>query len=192
MHSLFKEDVTRAVETLRSGGIILYPTDTVWGIGCDATNPDAVGRVYALKRREAVQSMLVLMPDACWLERYVREVPDIAYQLVEVADKPLTLIYPGARNLAPNLLAEDGSVGIRIPHDDFCCALLQAFRRPLVSTSANVHGCPAAAVYGDISEEILSGADYVVGWRQEETVSGARPSSIIKIGLGGSVQIIRP
>lgn len=192
MNSLFKEDVTRSVEVLRAGGIILYPTDTVWGIGCDATNPEAVARVYALKRREAAQSMLVLMPDACWLDRYVREVPDIAYQLVEVADKPLTLIYPGAKNLAPNLLAEDGSVGIRIPHDDFCISLLQAFRKPLVSTSANVHGFPPAAVYDDISDEILSGADYVVSWRQEETASGARPSSIIKIGVGGSVQIIRP
>lgn len=187
-----REDVSRAVAVLRQGGLLLYPTDTIWGLGCDATRPEAVERLYALKRRETSQQMLVLMENTGWLERYVREVPDMAYQLFEVAVKPLTLVLPGARNLAPNLTGEDGSVGIRIPQDPFCQELLRAFRKPIVSTSANLHGMPPARVYGEMAPEILAGVDYAVGWRREETVSHAAPSSVIKLGTDGTVVIVRP
>ena len=186
------QEIRRTVDVLRRGGLILYPTDTVWGIGCDATDPEAVAAVYRLKQRASAQSMLILLPHEGMLTQYVRDVPDIAYQLIEVADKPLTLIYPGAKNLATNIIAEDGSIGIRIPHDDFCRQLLQAFRKPIVSTSANIHGEPPARIFSEISDPVRQGVDYIVQWRQGETVSDARPSSIIKLGYGGTVQIIRP
>ncbi|MCR5715029.1 MAG: threonylcarbamoyl-AMP synthase [Bacteroidales bacterium] len=187
-----REEISRAVAALRQGGLLLYPTDTIWGLGCDATRPEAVERLYALKRRETSQQMLVLMENTGWLERYVREVPDMAYQLFDVAVKPLTLVLPGARNLAPNLTGEDGSIGIRIPQDPFCQELLRAFRKPIVSTSANLHGMPPARVYGEMAPEILAGVDYAVGWRREETVSHAAPSSVIKLGADGTIEIIRP
>src|SRR5512133_346010 len=133
----FVDDLVKAVETLQKGGIILYPTDTIWGLGCDATNRDAVARIYSIKQRRDEKSMLVLLDDAEKLYDYVKQVPDIAWNLIEVADKPLTLIYPGAQNLAENLIAEDGSIGIRIVKDEFCRKLISWFRKPIVSTSAN-------------------------------------------------------
>ena len=175
---------------MAAGGLILYPTDTIWGIGCDATNEEAVRKVYALKRRSDHKAMLLLMDSSAKLNYYVQEVPDVAWDLIELADSPLTVIYSGARNVAPNLLAEDGSVGIRITQEEFSHKLCERFRKPLVSTSANVSGAPSPANFSEISETIKSGVDYIVRYRQED-LSKAAPSHIIKLGTGGLVKIIR-
>ncbi len=184
------DDLRKACEVLERGGLILYPTDTIWGIGCDATNEDAVRRVYELKRRSDSKAMLVLLDSAAKLDRYVDEVPDIAWSLIEVADKPLTIIYSGAKNLAKNLIAEDGSLGIRITGETFSHKLCEQFRRPIVSTSANVSGEPSPSVFAEISDVIKSGVDYIVGYRQDDK-QAARPSSIIKLEAGGVFKIIR-
>ena len=184
------EDIKKACEVLSAGGIILYPTDTIWGIGCDATNEKAVQRVYELKRRSDNKAMLVLLDSDAKLDRYVSDVPDIAWDLIRLADKPLTIIYSNAKNLAPNLLAEDGSVGIRVTKEEFSQKLCERFRRPLVSTSANVSGEPSPANFGEISETIKKGVDYIVGYRQEDKTP-AEPSHIIKLGAGGLVRVIR-
>ena len=184
------EDLKKACDVLRKGGLILYPTDTIWGIGCDATNEEAVQRVYTLKQRADNKAMLLLLGNEARLESYVQEVPEIAWSLIEVADRPLTLIYPGARNLAPNLIAEDGSVGIRITREEFSCRLCEQFRRPVVSTSANISGQPAPHTFQEIAEEIKQGVDYIVQYRQDD-LTAAQPSSIIKLGAGGLFQIIR-
>jgi L-threonylcarbamoyladenylate synthase len=185
------EDLKKAQEVLYQGGLILYPTDTIWGIGCDATNEDAVRRVYDLKKRVDSKAMLVLVDSPAKLQFYVREVPEVAWDLVDLAEKPLTIIYPGARNLAANLLAEDGSVGIRMTKEQFSHNLCQRFRKAIVSTSANVSGEPSPGNFSEISAEIRNGVDYIVSYRQEEK-TGAVPSSILKLGLGGQIQIIRP
>ncbi len=179
------------MQVLKSGGVILYPTDTVWGLGCDATNPEAVKRIFELKQRADVKSMLVLMENPNMLNSYIREVPEIAWQLIEVTDKPLTIIYPGAKNFAANLIAADGSVGIRITTESFTEHLIRQFRRPIVSTSANLSGKPTPQNFDEIEEEIKAAVDYVVLYRQDDT-SRARPSSIVKLGIGGEIQIIRP
>lgn len=184
------EDIKKACEVLSAGGIILYPTDTIWGIGCDATNEKAVQRVYELKRRSDNKAMLVLLDSDAKLDRYVSDVPDIAWDLIRLADKPLTIIYSNAKNLAPSLLAEDGSVGIRVTNEEFSQKLCERFRRPLVSTSANVSGEPSPANFGEISETIKKGVDYIVGYRQEDKTP-AEPSHIIKLGAGGLVRVIR-
>lgn len=184
------EDIKKACEVMAAGGLILYPTDTIWGIGCDATNEEAVRKVYALKRRSDHKAMLLLMDSSAKLNYYVQEVPDVAWDLIELADSPLTVIYSGARNVAPNLLAEDGSVGIRITQEEFSHKLCERFRKPLVSTSANVSGAPSPANFSEISETIKSGVDYIVRYRQED-LSKAAPSHIIKLGAGGLVKIIR-
>jgi len=184
------DDIKKALEVLKNGGVILYPTDTIWGIGCDATNETAVQRIYQIKKRADSKSMLVLMENPALLDRYVAEVPEIAWDLVEVATTPLTVIYPGAKNLAKNLVAEDGSVGIRFTKEAFTSQLLQRFRRPIVSTSANVSGEKSPAVFDEISEEIKSQVDYVVEYRQNDNTPG-QPSSIIKLGPGGQIEIIR-
>lgn len=183
-------DIKKALEVLKSGGIILYPTDTIWGIGCDATNEDAVQKIYNIKKRQDSKSMLVLMENPALLERYVDDVPEVAWDLVEVASKPLTVIYPNAKNLAKNLIAEDGSLGIRFTKETFTTQLLQRFRRPLVSTSANISGEKSPASFSDISEEIKDKVDYIVEYRQDDN-SPAQPSSIIKLGSGGRIDIIR-
>ena len=175
---------------MAAGGLILYPTDTIWGIGCDATNEEAVRKVYALKRRSDHKAMLLLMDSSAKLNYYVQEVPEVAWDLIELADSPLTVIYSGARNVAPNLLAEDGSVGIRITQEEFSHKLCERFRKPLVSTSANVSGAPSPANFSEISETIKSGVDYIVRYRQED-LSKVAPSHIIKLGAGGLVKIIR-
>ena len=175
---------------MAAGGLILYPTDTIWGIGCDATNEEAVRKVYALKRRSDHKAMLLLMDSSAKLNYYVQEVPDVAWDLIELADSPLTVIYSGARNVAPNLLAEDGSVGIRITQEECSHKLCERFRKPLVSTSANVSGAPSPANFSEISDTIKSGVDYIVRYRQED-LSKAAPSHIIKLGAGGLVKIIR-
>ena len=184
------EDIKKACEVMATGGLILYPTDTIWGIGCDATNEEAVRRVYELKRRSDHKAMLLLMDSSAKLNYYVQEVPDIAWDLIELADSPLTVIYSGARNLAPNLLAEDGSVGIRITQEEFSHKLCERFRKPVVSTSANVSGEPSPANFSEISETIKAGVDYIVRYRQDD-LRKAAPSHIIQLGAGGLVKIIR-
>lgn len=184
-----KEEVRKACEILKNGGIILYPTDTIWGIGCDATNEVAVKRVYELKHREDSKAMLVLLDDVGKLASYV-EVPDVAYELLEVNDKPMTIIYPNAKNLAKNLIAQDRTIGIRITSEIFTKSLLYRFRKPIVSTSANISGEPSPRCFAEISDAVKTAVDYVVGFRQEETTNSA-PSSIIKLGVGGEIQIIR-
>ncbi len=186
-----KEDLKSALEVLRQGGVILYPTDTVWGLGCDATNPAAVKRLYEIKQREDVKSMLVLIENPNMLHSYLKEVPEIAWQLIEVTDKPLTIVYPGAKNLASNLIASDGSIGIRVTTERFTEHLIQRFRKPIVSTSANLSGRSTPQCFDEIEEEIKSASDYVVQYRQEEREQ-ATPSSIIKLGIGGEIQILRP
>ncbi len=204
-----KEAIQQALEVLRSGGIILYPTDTVWGIGCDATNPAAVARIYEIKHRSDSKSLVLLASDMDMVCRYIKEVPEMAVQLVEVNDKPMTIIYPGAiagpspaaipeaelpkpdRNaLAFNTVAEDGTVGIRIPMMDFCQQLISRFGRPIVSTSANISGEPTPKNYSEISEEIRSAVDHIVDPALERGSTG-RSSSIIKVGLDYSIEIIR-
>ena len=159
---MMEEEIARALEVLRKGGVILYPTDTVWGIGCDATNERAVQRIYELKRSENKKGMLVLMASADQTARYVDKAPEVAWQLMEVADKPLTLILPGAVGVAPNLIPEEGTLGVRVPRHAFCEGLLRRLGRPLVSTSANLSGEPAPASFGDISQEIRDRVDYTV------------------------------
>jgi len=188
--SKHSELIREAVNVLRNGGVILYPTDTIWGLGCDATNSDAVKKIYSIKRRDDEQSMLVLLDTESKLQYYVKQVPAIAWQLIEVSDKPLTLIYPGARNIASELIASDGSLGIRIVEDEFCSSLISRLRKPLVSTSANVTGKTAPGNYGEISEKIKEVVDYIVPLRQEET-DKKTASSIIKIEIDGQFKIIR-
>ena len=175
---------------MREGGVSLYPTDTIWGIGCDATNEDAVRRVYEIKQRQDSKAMLVLVDSSVKVDFYVRDVPEVAWDLIDLADKPLTIIYSGARNLAANLLAEDGSVGIRVTNEDFSKRLCQQFRKAIVSTSANISGQPSPKNFSEISEEVKSAVDYIVGYRQEE-MSNPKPSSIIKLDKGGVIKIIR-
>lgn len=186
-----QEDINKAIEVLRKGGIILYPTDTIWGIGCDATNPEAVEKVYRIKRRAESKAMLVLMSGVAELERYVENVPEIAYDLIDVAVRPLTIIYDKAVGLASNLVAEDGSIGIRITQEAFSSQLCRRFRKPIVSTSANISGTSGPLGFRDIAPEIIDAVDYVVGYRQDETVE-AQPSSVIKLSESGVIKIIRP
>jgi L-threonylcarbamoyladenylate synthase len=190
MNTSFVEDIVKAVEVLRSGGIILYPTDTIWGIGCDATNPAAVNHIFEIKQRQDTKSMLVLMENPNLLNSYITEVPEIAWELIEVADTPLTIIYPGAKNLAVNLLAKDGSIGIRITNEAFTQQLIQRFRKPVVSTSANISGQKSPQNFAEISDEIKNAVDYIVQYRQDD-FSRSNPSSIIKLGVGGQIEIIR-
>lgn len=184
------EEIKKACQVMREGGVILYPTDTIWGIGCDATNEEAVRRVYEIKRRADSKAMLVLVDSAVKVDFYVQDVPEVAWDLIELADKPLTIIYSGARNLAPNLLAEDGSVGIRVTGEEFSKRLCQQFRKAIVSTSANVSGQPSPQSFSEISDEIKAAVDYIVDYRREETTQ-AKPSSIIKLDKGGVIKIIR-
>lgn len=185
-----EEDIKKCIEILRKGGLILYPTDTIWGIGCDATNAEAVKLVYDLKRRADSKAMLVLLDSENRLERYVDDVPEIAYQLIEVAIEPLTIIYDGARNIAPNLMGDNRSIGIRITREAFSKQLCQRFGRPIVSTSANISGQPSAPTFADISDEIKRGVDYVVTFRQDDTTA-VKPSSIIKLSSDGTFKILR-
>ncbi len=184
------KDIKEAVEILRNGGVILYPTDTVWGIGCDATNEEAVRRVYEIKQRSDSKSMLVLLDNPVKLQSYVDEVPDIAWDLIDLTDKPLTVIYDGAKNLAPNLIAEDGSIGIRITNEEFSMKLCQQFRKPIVSTSANISGAPAPSIFKEVSDDVKNAVDYIVSFRQKDNQK-EKPSGIIKISKSGTIEIIR-
>jgi L-threonylcarbamoyladenylate synthase len=190
MEKTLQEEIRKAVEVLRQGGTILYPTDTVWGIGCDATNEEAVRKVYEIKRRTDSKALLVLVDSASKIPSYVDEVPDMAWQLIEITEKPLTIIYPEAKNLATNLIAADHSIGIRVTRELFSKTLCEQFRKPIVSTSANISGKPAPSNFSQIDEEIKSAVDYVVNWRQDEK-SEPQPSSIIKLDKGNVIQIIR-
>jgi len=190
MITSFVDDIIKALEVLRSGGVILYPTDTIWGIGCDATNPAAVNRIYEIKQRQDAKSMLVLMENPNLLNSYISEVPEIAWELIDVADTPLTIIYPGAKNLAANLLAKDGSIGIRITNEAFTQQLIQRFRKPVVSTSANISGQKSPQNFAEISDEIKKSVDFIVNFRQDD-LSISNPSGIIKLGVGGQIEVIR-
>ena len=190
MTKAMMDEIKKACEVMQQGGLILYPTDTVWGIGCDATNEEAVRKVYALKQREDTKAMLVLVDNAVKIDFYVKEVPPVAWDLLEVATNPLTIIYSGARNLAPNLLAEDGSVGIRVTEEEFSKQLCFRFRRAIVSTSANISGEPSPRNFAEISEEVKNAVDYIVKYRQNDKQK-RKPSSIIKLGPTGEIQIIR-
>lgn len=185
-----QDDIKKACDVLKEGGLILYPTDTIWGIGCDATNAEAVKRIYALKQRDDNKSMLLLMDNPAKLHTYLKDVPDIAWDLIELTDKPLTIIYDGAKNLAANLIAEDGSIGIRITSELFSMRLCRQFRKPIVSTSANISGDPSPANFSQIGQAIKDGVDYIVTYRQKEQ-RRAQPSGIVQLGKEGSIKIIR-
>ena len=185
-----REDINQALETLKSGGLILYPTDTIWGIGCDATNAEAVEKVFELKGRSKDKSMILLLHNDNQLAGYVKDIPDVAYELIEVTDRPLTVIYSKAKNLAPNVIAENGSVGIRIVKHPFCEQLLQRFRRPIVSTSANLSGAASPQCFDDIDESIKEGVDYVVKFGQDEQNKG-KASMIMKLDPSGKFEFIR-
>ena len=185
-----EEELKKACEVLRKGGIILYPTDTIWGIGCDATNPEAVKRIYDIKQRADSKSMLVLVDSVKGLEYYVDELPEIAFDLIELSEKPLTIIYSGAQHVASNLIAPDGTLGIRVTREEFSRQLCRRLKKPLVSTSANISGEPSPNNFPEISEKILRSVDYIVDYRQKETTK-AQPSSIIRLGKGGLIQVIR-
>ena len=185
-----EEDIKQAVAVLRQGGVILYPTDTVWGIGCDATNAEAVKRVYDIKQRDDSKALICLVDSDNRLQRYVRNVPDVAWQLIDCCDRPTTLILDGAVNLAPNLIADDGSIGMRITQEPFSHELCFRFQKAIVSTSANISGQPAAQNYRDIDPQIIEQVDYVC-WSRRQEHQPHKPSSIIKLGQGGEVTIIR-
>ena len=183
-------DIAQCLKVLSAGGLILYPTDTVWGIGCDATNADAVRRVYQLKQRDDSKALIVLIDSADHLDHYVVDVPMIARELIDVAVNPLTIIYEGAYNIAPNVLGDEDSVGIRIPNDEFCHRLCERFGKPIVSTSANVSGEPTANRFADIDSTIVNGVDYAVEYRRNDTTKH-QPSNIILLSRDGTFKIIR-
>lgn len=186
----FENDITAGLRVLHEGGLILYPTDTIWGIGCDATNESAVKEVFALKQREESKSLVVLLADVRDLLKYVAHPhPDIA-DILNGFDRPTTVIYDGALGLAPSVVSSDGSVAIRIVHDTFCRHLVKRFRKPLVSTSANISGQPAPANFAAVDPLIKNGVNYVVQYRQQETTA-AQPSRIIKILPNGDIQVLR-
>lgn len=184
-------EARKAADVMKRGGIVLYPTDTVWGIGCDATNPIAVRKIFDLKRRADHKAMIVLVGSAQEADRHVEKMPDIAWDLIEFSDRPLTIVYDKGIGLAPELLGPDGSVGIRVTREAFSSALCRALGRPLVSTSANISGSPAAAVYPEISKEITDNVDYVVDYRRDD-LSRSRPSTVMKLSEDGSFKILRP
>lgn len=186
----FNEDIKESLNALRKGGIFLYPTDTIWGLGCDPTNEAAVNRIFKIKSREESKSLIILADSIGMAERYVKEIPEIIYQLTEVSDSPLTIIYPYGKNLAPGVCSEDGSIAIRICNDSFCSELISRFRKPIVSTSANFSGRPSPANFSEIDKELKEGVDYVVKYRQDDRGKGAA-SPVIKINSDGTIKILR-
>ncbi len=185
-----QEDIKNAVECMRKGGVILYPTDTVWGIGCDATNAEAVAKVYKIKKREDSKALICLVDSDNRMQRYFRNVPNVAWQLIEVAVKPTTVILDNATGVAENLVAEDGSLAMRVTQEPFSKELCYRFQKPIVSTSANISGEPAAQNYCDIAPELLEAVDYVC-WSRRQEHKPHTPSSIIKLSQNGEVKIIR-
>jgi L-threonylcarbamoyladenylate synthase len=187
---IFTDDINESLTALRKGGIILYPTDTIWGIGCDATNALAVERIFKIKSRDENKSLLVLVNGTYMLERYVVEIPEIANELNEVSDTPLTIIYPSGKNLAPGVCGSDGSVGIRICHDEFCNELITRFKKPIISTSANFSGDRSPENFAAIGKAIFDAVDFVVKYRRDDYTKQA-PSPIIKVEINGTFKIIR-
>lgn len=182
-------EVHNAYEVIKNGGIILYPTDTVWGIGCDATNADAVAKIYQLKQREETKSMICLMNGERMMYNVFKEIPEVAWQIIDLSEKPTTLILDHPRNVAPNLIATDHTLGVRMVKEPFCFKLMERMKKPLVSTSANISGQPTPNAFKEISPEIISGVDYVVNLGREKT--GGKPSTIIKLTQDSQVTIIR-
>lgn len=188
--SEYRDDIRQAIEVMNQGGVILYPTDTIWGIGCDATNESAVRRIFEIKKRNDAKALITLVDSEAKVQFYVRNVPDVAWDLIEFAEHPLTIIYDNARNLASNLLAEDGSAGIRVTKEEFSKHLCMRMKRAIVSTSANISGQPAPRCFADITPEIISAVDYVCISRRNENLNPPA-SNIIKLGTDGEVRIIR-
>jgi L-threonylcarbamoyladenylate synthase len=186
----FSEEIDQCAAVIRDGGVVIYPTDTIWGLGCDATNQKAVDRLLAIKKRSSPKGLIILLDSDNRLMRYVRFVPEVAWDIIDNSDKPITVIYPEGYNLAPQVPADDGSVAIRITDDEFCRQLVRKLGKPLVSTSANVADSPAPEHFDDITSELLEQVDYVVNHRQNEKRKG-QASSIIRLGIGGQVEIIR-
>lgn len=184
-----KEEINKCIEVLKAGGIILYPTDTVWGIGCDATNEEAVKKIYELKQREDSKSMIVIAWNDAMLQKHVVEVPELAWDIIDLATKPTTIIYPNAKQLAKNVIASDGSIAIRLIKEGFCNQLVYKFNKPIISTSANISGQPTPQNFDEISKKIKDGVDFIVP-RQFDT-GNKQPSSILKIGLRGEIEVIR-
>jgi L-threonylcarbamoyladenylate synthase len=187
---MLKDEINKAFEVLKNGGVILYPTDTIWGLGCDATNVEAVDKLLSIKNRPAEKSLIILLDVDSKLQSYITEVPEVAYDLIEYAENPLTIVFPGAKNLAPNVINVDRSVGIRIVKHDFCTPLIQRFRKPIVSTSANLSGKPSPKFFDDIDPEILELVDLVVNFEQENR-NIKKPSTIMKLSPGGQFEFIR-
>ncbi|OUR92255.1 threonylcarbamoyl-AMP synthase [Flavobacteriales bacterium 34_180_T64] len=185
----FNTELKNTIDTLKSGGIILYPTDTVWGIGCDATNIDAVKKIYQLKQREETKSMICLVVDDRMLKKHVEIVPQVALDIIDLTENPTTIIYENPKGLAENLISNDNTIAIRIPDDEFCFQLLRKFNSPIVSTSANIGGQPTPNSFKEIPQEILKGVDYIVNLHQDKKTQ--KPSSIIKLNTDGLVKIIR-
>lgn len=185
-----REDLNHALETLKNGGLLLYPTDTIWGIGCDATNKEAIEKVFALKGRDKNKSMIVLLHSDNQLASYVKDIPEVAYELIEATDRPLTIVYLGAKNLAENAIAEDGSIGIRVVNHPFCKQLLQRFKKPIISTSANLSGHTSSGSFADIADEIKDGVDYVVKYGQLHKTDG-KPSMVMKLDPSGKFEFLR-
>lgn len=190
MNSPFENDINKAIEALDNGGTIIYPTDTIWGIGCDATNPKAVERIFELKQRNDSKSLIILIDDEKKLFDYVDKIPDMAWELIDITTTPLTIIYEKGKKLAPNLLASDGSIAIRITSDPFCKELIRKFKKPITSTSANISGKQSPANFSEIDESFLKQADYIVNLRRNEK-GNAKASSIIKIFENGQFELIR-
>ncbi len=189
MQTNFRKEVNECLLVLRRGGLILYPTDTVWGIGCDASNEEAVNKIFALKKRPDTKSLICLVADVAMLERYVSEVPELAYDLIDLFAKPTTIIYDFPQGVASNLIPADNTLAIRVTKDPFCQQLIRALKRPLVSTSANLAGANTPKSYPEIGNEILKGVDYIVPLRRQER--NGKPSAIIRLGNDGSVNVIR-
>lgn len=187
-----RNEIRQAVQTLRQGGIILYPTDTVWGIGCDATDQKAVRRIFELKRRADHKAMIVLVDSLAKLERHADGIPEVAYDLIEASERPLTIVYDRGIGLAPELLGPDGTVGIRLTREEFSAGLCRALGHPLVSTSANISGEKAARCFAEISEEVLRGVDFIADYRRDEPAGCARPSCVMRIDESGLFKILRP
>lgn len=187
---IFDEDIRNSLKILKEGGVILYPTDTVWGLGCDATNNEAVEKIFRIKSRNDGKSLIILVDSVAMLERYVKDMPEIAFELIEVSETPITIIYPKAKNLASAIPAEDGSVGIRVCRDEFCKALISRFRRPIVSTSANISGEPSPSDFMEIPDNIIQAVDYTVEYKREDRQKHL-PSPVIKVEHNGVIKIIR-
>lgn len=186
---MHKELINKAIEVLKNKGTLLYPTDTIWGVGCDATIEEAVEKVFQLKQRPDSKSFIILVDSVAMLERYIPSFPEVCYDLIDFAEKPLTIVYDDAKGLASNVLAADGSIGVRVTKDPVCVQLIRGLRKPIVSTSANLSGSPTPTCFGDVSQEIKKGVDFIFEHRTEEIMQ--RPSSIIRVGKNADVQIIR-